>query len=506
MSRISTVPGAVASAHPLSTAAGREVLARGGNAYDAAVAVSAALTVVQPHMNGLGADFFAVVHDGGFRSINASGPAAAAATLERFRRARRTAVPSSGPLSALTVPGLVGAWTLLRPRTTRPLRELLAPAARWAREGFPGTVSLARSAATTSRRADDDWRATFAGIRAGGRVRQPALARTLSAIARDGTESFYHGPLARRLGRELRAKGTLLTLDDLDRFRAEWTTPLSTRYRGVDVYTTPPNSQGATALLWLNLLGRLDLASLGEGEFVETLVRTMPVAYRYRARYIGDPRYRTFPAELLDPSFPLTAGPRTASDRTDGAGDTTAFSVWDGSVGVSAIQSNYRGFGSGVLLPSTGVSLNNRGSYFSLDPDHPNCLAPGKRTFHTLMSVIASRPGGDVLLGSMGGDVQPQVNVQVLTRLLDRGTPIDRAIAAPRFACPATIYGTAPLYAEPGLELAGARRVRGDRSLFGHAQGIDCATPPTVGIDPRGDGVLPLPNPARGPRPTRRTV
>ena len=497
------MPGAVASAHPFSTAAGEEVLARGGNAYDATIAVSAALTVVQPHTNGLGADFFAVVHDHGFRSINGSGWAAGAASPETFRRQGLRSVPRSGPLSALTVPGLVAAWTLLLPRTSRPLRNLLAPAVRWARDGFPASASLARAVATTRRRADDDWRATYAGVRAGVRLRQPALARALAAVGRDGPEAFYHGALARRIARELRAKGTLLTERDLDDFRAEWTTPLRARYRNVDVYTTPPNSQGATALLWLRLLEPEALASASEPEFLATLVRTMRVAYRYRARYIGDPRYLPFPPELLDPASPLDAGPDDPGPRTLGAGDTTAFSVWDGTVGVSAIQSNYMGFGSGVSLPSTGINLNNRGSYFSLDPEHPNCLAPGKRTFHTLMSVIASAPGRDVLLGSMGGDVQPQVHVQVLTRIFDREATLRAAIAAPRFAYPATIYGDAELFAEPGLELPRARRIRGDRSMFGHAHGIDCGTSPEVGIDPRGDGARPVAFRAARPRRTR---
>ena len=494
--------GAVASAHPLSTAAGEEVLARGGNAYDATIAVSAALTVVQPHMNGFGADFFAVIHDGGFHSINASGWAAAAATPEVFRNAGLSSVPTSGPYAALTVPGLVAGWGLLDSRRSRPLRELLAPAIRWARRGFPASASLARAIARTAPRADDDWRATYGGTRAGAQLLQPALGRALEAVGREGPDAFYHGGLARRVARDLRTKGTLLTLDDLEGFRAEWTTPMRTRYRGYEVHTTPPNSQGATALLWLNLLAREDLASASEASYYSALLRTMRVAYRYRARFIGDPRYVRFPPELLDPSFPLERTAELPGPTTFGAGDTTAYSVWDGNVGVSAIQSNYMGFGSGVALPSTGINLNNRGTYFSLDSEHPNCLAPRKRTFHTLMSVIASAPDRDLLLGSMGGDIQPQVNVQVLTRVIDRGQSLGAAIRAPRFAYPASIYGTADLFAEPGLTLPRARTVRGDRSMFGHAHGIDCGVSPEVGVDPRGDGGVSVPGVP--PRPRRR--
>jgi gamma-glutamyltranspeptidase / glutathione hydrolase len=485
--------GAVASAHPLSTRIGETVLARGGNAYDAALAVSAALTVVQPHMNGLGSDFFAVVDDGGFRSINGSGWAAAEASIETFQRRGLRAVPTEGPLASFTVPGLVSAWSLLARHTSMPFVDLLAPAAERATRGFPTTESVARAAAEMSARADEDWKATYANVRPGERLRQPALGRTLAAIGADGGESFYHGSIARRIDRDMREKGGLLRFDDLDRYAAEWTTPLHATYRGYDVYTTPPNSQGATALLWLNLLGRLELSSLHEEERVTALVRTMSVAYAYRARYIGDPRFVPFPSELLDPSYPYEEAPPPTGPSTKGDGDTTAFSVFDGHVGISAIQSNYMGFGSGQAVGATGINLNNRGSYFTLDPNHHNALRPGKRTFHTLMALIAAGPRRRVYLGSMGGDVQPQANVQVLTRLLDRNEPIRVAIAAPRFAYPATIYGPADLYAEAGLALSGARPLSTDRSLVGHAQGIDCAETVEVGIDPRGDGLVPVP-------------
>jgi len=484
--------GAVASAHPLSTRVGQEVLRRGGNAYDATLAVSAALTVVQPHANGLGSDFFAVIRDGGFRSINGSGWAAASASVEFFRQQGLAAVPSSGPLSSFTVPGLVSAWSLLAAGTSMPFHDLLAPAARLARDGFPATESLARVAAETAARADDDWRATYGAVRPGMPLRQPGLARTLEAIGQDGGDSFYHGSIARRIDGDMRAKGGLLRSEDLDGYRAEWTTPLHGRYRGHDVYTPPPNSQGATALIWLNLLDRRDLAVLPEAEYVATLVRTMPVAYRYRSRYIGDPAYLPFPPELLDPGYPYEDAELPPGRRTVGIGDTTAFSVTDGTVDISAIQSNFHGFGSGQTVGSTGINLNNRGSYFTLDPNHPNVLRPGKRTFHTLMALLVDLPDRRVLLGSMGADVQPQANVQVLTRLLDRNEPIQAAIAAPRFAYPATIYGSADLYAEAGLALAGARPLGEEhRSLVGHAHALVCGPTVEVGIDPRGDGGTP---------------
>ncbi len=479
--------GAVASGHPLSTAAGEAILERGGNAYDATVATSAALTVVQPHANGLGADFFAVVDDHDVRSVNGSGWAAAEATPDAFRARGLSAVPTSGPLSAFTIPGLVASWSLLLPRTSLPFPDLLEPAVRLARDGFRATPGLVRSARSTLGHADEDFRAVYGDLVPHGSLRQPELARTLEAIGRDEGHSFYHGDIARAIDGEMRRKGGLLSRHDLDGFRAEWTTPLKVRYRGHDVYTTPPNSQGATALIWLNLLAAHDLASAAPSEYVATLVRTMPVAYAYRARHIGDPRSVEFPAELLRPTYPYAPATLPVAPSI-GAGDTTAFSVTDGSVGVSAIQSNYMGFGSGLTVRGTGINLNNRGSYFTLDPNHHNVVGPGRRTFHTLMAVVAKGAGDTLLLGTMGGDVQPQVNVQVLTRVLDRHEGLSQAISAPRFAWPATIYGSADLYSEVELGVSGTRAVRGDRDLFGHAHAIRFGDRLEVGIDPRGDG------------------
>jgi len=483
---------AVASAHPWSTAAGWEMLRAGGNAYDAALAVSAALPVVQPHMNGLGSDFFAVVRASGHSTaINASGPAAHEANIGRLRRLGFRRVPSRGPLSALTVPGMAAAWSLLAGRGKLGWSRVLGPAIRLAKDGFPVSPSLAGSAHAV-RWADRDFRATYGGITAGRTLRQADLARTLTEISKDGGHAFYHGALARTICRDLSSKGGLLRPSDFESFRPESVRPLRVTYRQYRVETNPPPSQGATALIWLNPLGREDVGALDEPEYLSVLERTMRVAYAYRARYIGDPRFTEFPPGLLRPSRSYHLRTRRVGLRP-GASDTTAFSVYDGDVGISAIQSNYGGFGSGVAIRGTGITLNNRGSYFTLDESHPNCLAPGKRTFHTLMATVVSGPR-TVLLGSMGGDVQPQVNVQVLTRHLDRGIALAAAISAPRFAYPATIYGSATLYREPGLPLPGAKVLRGRPNTFGQAQGISVGERVEVGVDPRGDGLLPLPS------------
>jgi len=485
--------GAVASAHPLSTDIGRRILERGGNAFDALIAVSAALPVVQPHANGLGSDFFAVIHDGGIRCLNGSGTSAALATPERIEKAGDNSVPVHGPLSSFMVPGLIASWSALISRTTLPFRELLEPAVRLAREGFPPSESVRRAVAHTRAIGDEDWLATYGGLASQERLVQPDLARTLSTIAEDTGHSFYHGTIARAIDRDMQLKGGLLRFEDLDAFAVEWTAPLSVRYRGYDIHTNPPNSQGATALIWLNLLEREELAAADEVDYVEALLRTMPVAYRYRSKVIADPRRLPFPGELLRPEYPyeragaLDVGPASGPD-------TTAFSVFDGTVGISAIQSNYMGFGSGHTVRGTGINLNNRGAYFSLDRHHHNVLAPRSRTFHTLMATVATGPR-TILLGSMGGDVQPQANVQVLTRVIDRGASLASAIAAPRFAWPASIYAGAELLAEPGVSVGRVARRLGEeeRSQVGHAQGIAIDGSIEVGIDPRGDGLLPVP-------------
>ncbi len=484
--------GAVATAHPIATAIGNAVLERGGNAYDALLATSAALTVVLPSANGIGSDFFAVVHDGPVQTINGSGWAAAEATVESLRGRGFTAIPARGPLSALTVPGLVASWNLLAPRATRPFRALLEPAVRLARDGFVPTGSLVRAVRATKPFADDDWRAVYAAVVPGRSFRQPDLARTLASVQDDQGHSFYHGKIARAIEEDLRSKGGLLRASDLDGFAAEWTEPMQVRYRGSDVYTTPPNSQGATLLVWLNLLARRDLSQLSEAEYVAELVRTQPTAYRYRAKWIGDPRFHSFPAELLRPEYPYSAA-APAGPGPVGVGDTTAFSVSDGKVHVSAIQSNFMGFGSGTTVRGTGINLNNRGSYFSLDPAHHNAVAPRKRSFHTLMAVVVVAPERELLLSTMGGDVQPETNVQVLTRVWDRAQSLQTAIEAPRFAVPSTIYAGSDLFVERGLSLPNARR-SDDASLFGHAQGILIGDEVEIGIDPRGDGRLPLPS------------
>lgn len=478
----------VATAHPIATAVGQAVLARGGNAYDAALAVSATLPVVIPQANGLGGDLFAVIADGGVETVNASGPAAGLATPDRFESVGLTAVPDQGPLSAFTVPGLVASWPFFLERASLRLPELLAPAIRWAREGVPVTPQLAGSIRRMPW-SDADWQATYRGLEEGATLRQPHMARTLETIAADAGHSFYHGELARAIERDLVSKGGLLRFSDLDAYAIRRPPPLHLRYRGRDIYTTPPNSQGATVLVWLNLLSRRDLAGLSPEDYVAALVETMYPAYAFRAQYIGDPDRHPLPSDWLGRA-PVSGHPEPASGSSAGR-DTTAFSVYDGRVGLSVIQSNYEGFGSGITVAGTGINLNDRGAYFTLDRSHHNVVAPGKKTFHTLMASAVQGPTL-LLLGSMGGDVQPQIHAQVLTRVLDRGDTLPSAIAAARFAYSATIYRPGVLRAEAGVPLRPAPPLLSGPAEVGHCQGIQVGDVIEVGIDPRGEGTLAL--------------
>lgn len=481
--------GHVASAHPIATAIGRDVFRRGGNAYDAALAVSAALPVVLPYANGLGSDLFAVVQDHSVETLNASGPSAELATPEFFEQAGYSSIPDRGPLASFMVPGLVAGWSFFAERASLRWTELLAPAIRYAHDGVPLTPVLAESIRRMPW-ADPDWRAIYRHGPEKEVLRQPDMARTLEQVAADGGHSFYHGSLARAIERDMVAKGGLLRFDDLDRYRPTRPPALHVRYRGYDVYTTPPNSQGATGLYWLARLEHRALDSLPSAEYAAALVEAMYPAYEFRARYIGDPDRLPLPPDWLNLPAEGSPGRGVSAAPTTGR-DTTAFSVFDGTVGLSVIQSNYEGFGSGHTVAGTGINLNDRGSYFTLDRAHHNVVAPRKKSFHTLMATAAVGPTL-ILLGSMGGDIQPQVNVQVLSGILDRGLTIQQAIDAPRFACPASIYRSAPLIAEPGRGLPSVP-TPDQPSQMGHCQGIQVGEGVQVGIDPRGEGRLPIP-------------
>ncbi len=478
---------AAASSHFLSTKAGKDVLEAGGNAYDAAIAVSAALTVVQPHLNGLGGDFFAILDDGGITAINGNGFSAELATIDFFRSKGYSEIPKRGNLASFTVPGLVSSWSLLSKNTSMPLKRLLQPAIRYAREGFSVTPAIARAAELTNG-CDGDWNRIYKPVSGGGILHQTELGGTLEVVAEDNGHSFYHGEIARRIEKDMINKGGLIRFTDMDSYEASVVKPLQVHYRGYNLYTNPPSSQGAAALIWLNMLNRYPLASMAKEEYYSALLSTMWTAYAYRAKCIADPHWLAFDEALLASDYKYEDPP--AGERAGvSLSDTTAFSVYDGSIGISAIQSNYMGFGSGHNIAGTGINMNNRGVYFTLDGSHHNALSPRKKTFHTLMATLAK---GDqtIYTSSMGGDVQPQINVQVLCNVIDRGMGMQSAIAEPRFGYPASIYGSSEVFYERDLKLGVGREVDNLNSMMGHAQGILVNSDVETGTDPRGDGLI----------------
>jgi len=440
--------GAVATGHPLASLAAIDLLRAGGNAIDAALACSAVLTVVQPHSSQLGGDAFCIVRprSGETVALNAGGRAPLAATRERFP----DGIPLRGA-TAVAVPGLVDAWCALHARFgTKPLGELLAPAAALAREGFP--VSQHFAAAAAAHRdvlaADPGCAAAFlidgAPPKSGALLRQPDLASTLEAIASDGRDSFYAGDAGSRILALMRERGGLIAEDDLARDQGVWGEPLSTGYRGWTVYEQPLPSQGFVTLEALNIvegfaLGSLDVLS---PDAVHRAVEAVRLAFADRDAYAGDPDAADVPTDRLlskehaaelrariDPARAALAAPIA------GAGDTTSFAVADGEGNaVAFIQSIFQPWGAALVVPGTGVLLNDRMTGFSLDPASPNVLRPGMRTVHTLNTWLLEGPDGRVCAGATpGADFQVQVNLQIITRLVDWRLDPQRALDAPKW-------------------------------------------------------------------------
>lgn len=513
--------GMVASAHPLATLTGIELLKSGGNAADAAVAVNAVLAVTQPHTCGVGGDLFALYYEAASRKVHCligAGRSGSRASLEALKRRRLSAVPTQGPAS-VSVPGCVGAWEMLLERFgTRPFGELLGPAIHSAENGFPCTHLLSQTIAERRGEiADPEWRRIFAPKGrppgSGELVRQPDLGQTLRTLAKEDAAALYRGRIAEAIARRLATEG-FVTLEDLAAHSGEWADPLSTSYRGFTVYEPPPPTQGLAVLLGLNLVEGFDLGRMPHhsAEHLHLLVEMSKLAYADRDRWIADPAHARLPvAALLSKAY--AARRRTAFDPKraqryragDPSGDTTGFVIADrhGNM-ISVIQSLYHGFGSGVVPEGTGVVLQSRGSYFSTDPSHPNCLAPRKRPFHTLIAALVTRGERPVLgFATMGAEGQAMFHLQVLTNVLDFGMDIQEAIEHPRFLMgrfkpeqgkgdPLWLEGRVPRRAVTGLARRG-HKVRPVSDFFhqmGHAHGIAVRAGTFMGgADPRGDGL-----------------
>ncbi len=446
--------GMVATSQPLAAQAGLQVLQAGGNAIDAAIATAAALTVVEPNANGIGGDVFALVwHKGQMHGLNASGPAPRSLTLDKVQAMGLTEIPKYGPLP-VTVPGTPAAWAALAERFGRlPLTTTMARAVELARDGYPvsPTVAFAWQQATKLFRTQfkEDyfrhWFDTFSPERApeaGEMYRSAGHADTLQSIAETKAESFYRGHLAEKIGAFIQSAGGHLTAQDLADFKVDWCQPISVNYRGYDVWEIPPNGHGMVALMALNILKGFDFHDRDTLTTYHRQIEAMKLAYADGKAYIADPAYMKMSvADMLSDAY---ADERRALIGKEALqpmpgqpsrGGTVYLSTADGEGNmVSLIQSNYMGFGSGMVVPGTGISLHNRGNNFSVEPGHPNCVAPGKRPYHTIIPGFLTK-GGEAVgpFGVMGGFMQPQGHVQVVMNTVDFGLNPQATLDAPRW-------------------------------------------------------------------------
>lgn len=440
----------VSTSQPLATQAGVAMLARGGNAVDAAIATAITLTVVEPCSNGVGSDLFAIVWTGReLVGLNASGRAPAAWNAQRF--AQRGALPERG-WDTVTVPGAVSGWRALSQRYgALPFADLFEPAIRYARDGFAVSPVVAEKwhLAVPHMPRDLGWFEHFMphgrAPRPGERFASPDLARTLEKIARSEGEAFYRGELAAAMARHSRTAGGAHTEDDFATHMADWVTPIAIDYRGVTVHEIPPNGQGISALMALGILENFDLAAhaVDSPAAQHLMIEAMKLGFADSYRYVSDPRsMEVTPEALLDRAYLASRArlidPARARDFGPGApprGGTVYLCAGDAKgMLVSLIQSNYMGFGSGVVVPGTGISLQNRGAGFSLEAGHPNQVGGGKRPYHTIIPGFLTRNGEPLAaFGVMGGPIQPPGHVQTLVRLLDYGMNPQAALDAPRW-------------------------------------------------------------------------
>jgi gamma-glutamyltranspeptidase/glutathione hydrolase len=449
--------GMVASAQPLCTQAGVETLRKGGSAVDAAIATNACLGLMEPTANGLGGDLFAILWDPAQKKVvglNASGRAPMALTADKVPPLPDGTIPLYSPY-AWSVPGCGDGWLELHARYGKlPLAEVLAPAIRYAEEGFPVSPVIAGNWASSVNRFKD--KPGFAEVflpggrapKEGERFRNPALAKTLRLLAAK-KRAGWEGDFADEIVAFSKANGGFFSKEDFVRHRSTWDAPMSTRYRGYDVWELPPNTQGLAALQMLNLLEGFDLAKMGRdsADFWHVMVEAKKVAYADRARFYADPAFAKLPLErLLSKEYAMERAKKIDLKRASredppdeelvlNRKETTYLCAADASgLMVSLIQSNYTGFGSGYAVPALGIGIHNRGGLFSLEKGHPNFLEPGKRPFQTIIPAFLTKDGQPLMaFGLMGGDMQPQGHAQVVVNLVDFGMNLQEAGDAIRF-------------------------------------------------------------------------
>ncbi len=507
-SRIATTYGIVAASQPLAARAGVQILERGGNAVDAAIAANAVMGVVEPEMNGIGGDLFAIVYDAktdAVHGLNASGWSPAGLTPGFLESLGIDAMPATG-IHSVTVPGAVAGWDAMRARFGRlPMADLLAPAIFYAERGFPVTdIIAARWRAWTPKleadpRSADTYLPNGRAPRAGEVFTNRALAASLRRIADRGRAGFYEGATAAAMLSLSREHGGAMTAADLSAFEPEWVEPIATTYRGWSVYELPPNTQGIAALMMLNVMEQFPLAAYGfhDVRSLHVMIEAKKLAYADMLRYAGDARFGQAPVSaMLDKAHarvraaridPAKAAPRVepsvfAGLTTAAGGDTIYLSAIDrdGTI-VSLIQSIYKGFGSGLVPPESGFALQNRGALFTLEPDHPNVLAGRKRPLHTLIPGFMQKDDVRIGFGIMGAWNQAQAHAQFVANIVDYGFDIQEALEAGRFT-KATFEG-----ADVEVEALVPESTRRALAALGHEITV---VPPRTGTFGSGQAVM----------------
>lgn len=446
--------GMVCTSQPLATQVGLDILKNGGSAMDAAIAANAMLGLVEPTGCGIGGDLFAIVWDAKTKQlygINGSGRSPADLTLDYFKKQGMTKIPAHGPLP-VSVPGTVDAWFELHGKFGQlPMADLLAPSIEYARSGFPVTELIAYymdlhvSRLSKFRNFKSTYMPNGHTPRKGEVFKNPALANTYEKIAKGGRDAFYKGAIARTIAQYIKTEGGFLSEADLANHRSEWVTPISTEYRGYELWELPPNGQGTAALQILNILEQYDVKSMGFGspDYIHLFTEAKKLAYEDRAKYYSDPAFNDLPIDQLiskdyakqrNQLIDMKKAAKTYDAGELELGNTIYLTTADkdGNM-VSLIQSNYRGMGSGMTPDGLGFILQDRGELFALDENHMNVYEPKKRPFHTIIPAFVTKNGKPYMsYGVMGGAMQPQGHVQILTNMIDFGMNLQEAGDAPR--------------------------------------------------------------------------
>jgi gamma-glutamyltranspeptidase/glutathione hydrolase len=534
---VSTKFGIVAASHPLAARAGVEMLERGGNAVDAAIAANATIGLMEPAMNGIGGDLFVIYYEaktGKTYGLNSSGWAPSGLTVEYMKSKGYTVMPQGG-IYSVTVPGAVAGWDALRSRFgTKPFSEILAPAIYYGENGFPVTDIIGTNWTAYARMLAQDANSAKTFLvdgrapQVGSIFRNPDLAKSLRRIAEQGRDGFYKGPTAQAILQLSKEHGGTFTAADLAEFQPEWATPISTTYRGWTVTELPPNSTGIAALMMLNIMEQYPLSEWGfdSAKALHVMIEAKKLAYADLIRYIGDPNFSKLPVESLISKAHGTARaklinmskaacavePSQVPGYTDSKGSDTIYLSAidkDGNI-VSLIQSNYSGFGSGLTAPGTGFVLHNRGGLFTLEENHPNTLAQRKRPLHTIIPAFMEKNGVRIGFGIMGGFNQPQAHAQFVANIADFGFDIQEALEAGRFTkgtfqgCDVNIESLVPANVLQELTALGHQlQVVAPRSgVFGWGQAVmsDAAGVHHGASEPRHDGAaIPEMPPVFGP-------